>query len=298
MLSGVLRAPAAPTGAYAPGGSAVHRLDPRVKQAWLLALVALPGASRIEVRLLVAAGVAAASAAVLPERTWKPQLAQLGALSALLWVFTVLGADSVAPLVSPRGLPPELEGLPEAPATGYAYALLSLGPLQVTRRGVSLATGAACLSFTALQSASLALSTTPPEAFAASIRWYAQPAAALGLCPDEVALTLLMSLRFVSLVFEEVRNLALGLAARGVDWRALGFAGTAEVWLGLVGRLFANLMDHAADAADAMQARGYRGGAGQHSADAYLPQLRMQPLDWLALAALGGLICATLAVDK
>ena len=44
--------------------------------------------------------------------------------------------------------------------------------------------------------------------------------------PSETALfagaglTLLLSLRFMSLVFEEARNIAMGLAARNIDWKA------------------------------------------------------------------------------
>lgn len=37
---------------------------------------------------------------------------------------------------------------------------------------------------------------------------------------DGAGLTLLLSLRFMSLVFEEARNIAMGLAARNVDWKA------------------------------------------------------------------------------
>ena len=37
---------------------------------------------------------------------------------------------------------------------------------------------------------------------------------------DSAGLTLLLSLRFMSLVFEEARNIALGLAARNIDWKA------------------------------------------------------------------------------
>ena len=33
-------------------------------------------------------------------------------------------------------------------------------------------------------------------------------------------LTLLLSLRFMSLVFDEARNIAMGLASRNVDWKA------------------------------------------------------------------------------
>jgi hypothetical protein len=54
------------------------------------------------------------------------------------------------------------------------------------------------------QSAHLALSTTPPEAMAASLKWYLSPLARLGLPVDEVVLTTLLSLRFMALVFEEV----------------------------------------------------------------------------------------------
>lgn len=39
----------------------------------------------------------------------------------------------------------------------------------------------------------------------------------------------------------QVRNLCLGLAARGVDWRAQGGRGSLLMVGRLVGRLFANL---------------------------------------------------------
>jgi general transcription factor 3C polypeptide 2 len=63
----------------------------------------------------------------------------------------------------------------------------------------------------------------------------------LGVPTQRIALTLLLSLRFMSLVFEEVRNLCLGLAARGVDWRAQGGRGSLEILGRLVVRLFGNL---------------------------------------------------------
>ncbi len=47
------------------------------------------------------------------------------------------------------------------------------------------------------------------------------PLRLLRLPVDEIALTLLLSLRFMALVTEEMRNLSLGLAARAVPWRRL-----------------------------------------------------------------------------
>jgi hypothetical protein len=46
-------------------------------------------------------------------------------------------------------------------------------------------------------------------------------------------LTLLLSLRFMAVAFEEIRNLALGVAARGVQWPTLGPAGGIRVSLGV-----------------------------------------------------------------
>jgi len=76
---------------------------------------------------------------------------------------------------------------------------------------------------------------------------------------EHAGLTLLLSLRFMSLVFEEVRNLSLGLAARGIDWNGLGPAGGIQVLIRLGGRLFSNLMQRSDSIAQAMCARGFVG---------------------------------------
>ena len=51
-------------------------------------------------------------------------------------------------------------------------------------------------------------------------------------------MTLLLSLRFLSLVFDETRNLCLGLAARAVDWRRMGRGQSVAIGVSLFGRLF------------------------------------------------------------
>lgn len=54
------------------------------------------------------------------------------------------------------------------------------------------------------QSASLYLSTTTPEQIAFALQWFLRPLDKLGLPVAEVILTLLLSLRFINLVFDEV----------------------------------------------------------------------------------------------
>ena len=81
----------------------------------------------------------------------------------------------------------------------------------------------------------------------------------VGAPVDELALTLLLSLRFVALVFEEARNIALAVLARGVDWRALGAAGSASAGGAAFSRLADNLFMASERIAEAMVARGFRG---------------------------------------
>lgn len=60
-------------------------------------------------------------------------------------------------------------------------------------------------------------------------------------------------------VFEECRNLCLGLASRGIDWKALGTREVLTIVLGMFTKLFGNLMGRCNNIAVAMTARGFRG---------------------------------------
>lgn len=78
------------------------------------------------------------------------QLGRMAILSGLLFVMLALGTDGVPPVMQARRPLAMAEGLPRLPAalSGYKYVLLKLGPFQLTRKGVSLAAAASCLSFT------------------------------------------------------------------------------------------------------------------------------------------------------
>lgn len=80
-----------------------------------------------------------------------------------------------------------------------------------------------------VQSASLCLTTTPAEELALGVKAYLSPLALLRCPVEEISLTLLLSLRFLAVVFDEIRNLALGLAARSVDWRSMGAGAGMQV---------------------------------------------------------------------
>ena len=65
-------------------------------------------------------------------------------------------------------------------------------------------------------------------------------------------------------VFEEIRNLCLGLAARGMPWPRLGRAHTVAVWLILINKLFANLFARSTSIAESLRARGITDPAVHH----------------------------------
>lgn len=57
----------------------------------------------------------------------------------------------------------------------------------------------------------------------------------------------------------QVRHLALGLAARNINWAQLGFMGSVDLVVALAGKLLRNLFAHAEKIAAAMHARGFEG---------------------------------------
>ena len=169
------------------------------------------------------------------------------------------------PALQPRAPPAALAGLPPLPlpTTGYRYVVAHFLFITVTRRSLALATSAAATAFAALQASSLVLTTTPAEGVALALT--TPPWAGRGgrdVVAGRTGLTLLLSLRFLALVFDEARGLALGLAARGIDWNGLGSGGGIQIALRLVGRLFRSLQERAADVAVAMRARGFAGPGG------------------------------------
>jgi len=263
-LTKFLELPTVPIGSFVSSPtSPLHRMDARVKQAWLAALLVLPASGGVDDKIATCVWLTATTVAALPRRVWRPQLQSLMTVCAVFFVAVAIGADSVAPVVSAREPPASLEGLEGLPelASSYKYVLFHLGPLQLTRKGINLAVTSSAMTFTVLQSAHLALCVTTPEAMAAGLRWYLAPLRALRVPVEEVIFTLLLSLRFTSIVFEEVRNLSLGLAARNIDWRALGWRGSVDLSGRLLERLLDSLFANSAAISDAVISRGYKDAA-------------------------------------
>lgn len=243
----------------------LHRVHARAKLFLLLAVLLLAARSPPTARAATAAAVAIVTAVTLPPPLARAQLRRVAGVAAFIFFLTAIGAEGVPPPLQARAPAPALAGLPPLPtptASSYSYVLFHFAFITVTRRSLNLATSAAATAFVALQGSSLALTTTPAEDAALALTTAPRLPGSRRGPAGATALTLLLSLRFMALVFDEARGLALGLAARGIPWRDLGSGGAIALLLRLVGRLFANLQARSSDVAVAMAARGFVGPAG------------------------------------
>lgn len=259
-LTKLIDVPAVPIGSFvAEPVSGLHRLDPRVKQAWLAALLLLSPNGTGEEKVLLCCCLTLVTAVTLPSRVWRPQVTVLVGMVLLLFILLLVGADTIIPVMQPREPNCSVEGLELIPELeqSFAHILLSIGPLQITRKAASLAISSSCLTFTVLQSTSLILYTTTPEKMASGLRWYLQPIALLRAPIDELTFTLVVCLRFTSIVFEELRNISIGLAARGLDWESLGLRGSLSMFASLLARALDSMLSSSESVSDALLARGY-----------------------------------------
>ncbi|KAE9453139.1 hypothetical protein C3L33_14957, partial [Rhododendron williamsianum] len=266
----------------------LHTVDPRIKLAWLLALVLLPARSNILMRFGLVIYLAVLSVWVLPKEVW--MMAHHPSSSKKPTTCT----DWIAEY---SGIFRRLFICDHEVRTITAY-----------KKGLVCSSTSACLTFTVFQSASLCLTTTTSEQLAYALQWFMLPLTKIGVPVAEAILTLLLSLRFINLVFDEVRNVALGIVSRRINWQQLTFmetlmvsthfefsnisGGIFAVFFMYIRRIFKNIFSHAEQISQAMIVRGFRGDSNAHkiyfSSDSSIGMPNI-----LSLLCLVGLIGAT-----
>jgi energy-coupling factor transport system permease protein len=292
----------------------LHRLDPRVKLAWLMSLLLTPILANAtwRIALVIFLGLLALVASI-PRRVWRSQMGLLTALCALVFLTTLFLPDGMAVSSQPR-LPtdelafaeqttpptanperpwwqqwgenpspatPSLSDLPQP--TGYRYVLFKQGRFLITQRSLELAMRLGTLLFTLIYSVNLYLLTTAPEEITAALENLLQPLRRFKLPVTELVLTLTLALRFMPLVLEEVQNLVRAIRTRAINWRKIGAKGAIKIWLAVADRLLENLFLRAEQVAGAMQVRGFT-DMSKHR-NPWQPQ-RLYGRDYLALAAM------------
>jgi energy-coupling factor transport system permease protein len=298
----------------------LHRLDSRVKLAWLMTFLIAPIlANPIWRLMLVGMLIVLTLTAAIPWRVWKQQMGLL-----LLFCILVFGLSAIAPDALPSEHQPRLPAeeltfsqqpatLPPPPQpkpwyksfnlgsnfpilnpksqisnqlpqpTNYRYVLFKQGPIKITRKSIDLAINVSTLFFTVIYSTNLYLLTTASEEITCALENLMQPLRRLHWPVTEIALTLTLSLRFIPLVLEEIQNLVRSVSTRAINWKKLGFRRAAQVWLMIAERLLENLLLRAEQIASAMKVRGFT-SPDRHRVEWHQLQLKIR--DWIALGCL------------
>lgn len=291
-----------PIGQYVDPGEGGRRswlreLDPRLKLLWTLAFLLTPILAGSLWRLgLVGLLLLITLASGLPARLWLRGVILWLSLAVLVGLLSCVLPMGGVPPASLQRPPTELRLVPAAPAaerSGLAWELLrwgparigslQLGPLVVTRKSAQLGLNSATLLFTLIHSANLLLLTTSPEQLVWAIDWWLMPLGRLGLPAERLGFILLLSLRFLPLVQEELQNLLRSLATRAVHLRSLGWKGGLALVLALGERLLANVLLRSEQGAEALLARGGRWLPPQELRD---EAGGLRPTSWVALAGL------------
>jgi energy-coupling factor transport system permease protein len=259
----------------------LHKLDPRVKLAWLMTFLVAPLLANPYWRIALSALLVVVTlSAAVPLRVWKQQMGWLLTLSIFVFAITAISPDGLGIDSQPR-LPTSELNLPQP--NDYHYVLWEAGKFIITRRSLDVAIRVSTLLFTLIYSTNLYLLTTAPEEITAGLEELMEPLRRFKLPITEIALTLTLSLRFIPLVLEEIQNLVRSIRTRAINWKGLGIRRSLEVWLVVVEKLLENLLMRAEQIAIAMDVRGFT-SPNEHRVQWH--QLRLRWHDWLALGTL------------
>ncbi len=263
----------------------LHKLDPRVKLIWLMSFLFAPilanDICRVVLALLL---IAITLISGIPFRVWRQQMGWLLLLSFFLILTAAIAPDGFHINYQPR-LPADHLNLPQPSSYNYVLFQLQQGSfkLAITRKSLHLGINASSLLFTLIYGSNLYLLTTAPEEITAALENWMRPLRRFNVPVIEIVLTLTLSLRFISLVLEEVQNLIRSVWTRAINWKKLGVRKSIQVWLIVAERLLENLLLRADQIASAMKVRGFT-SPNTHRVQWH--HLRLKKSDWGALAIL------------
>ncbi len=253
-----------PIGQYVSGKSSwIRVIDPRIKLSWILAFLLTPILANSIWRISTAFVLLLITfISLLPPRIWWRSLVFLLTFSLIIgFLSIVLPASEVSSELTIRA-PDEIPGAILLTRSWdifrvgpFNFGGITLGPLIVDRRSAELGIKTSTLVFTVIHSVNLMLITTPPEDLVWAIRWFLAPLSLLGFPLERLSFQLLLALRFLPLVQEELQNLFRSIGVRAIDFRKLGFKTTLSFFVSLGERLLSNILLRAEQGADSLISR-------------------------------------------
>ncbi len=253
-----------PIGQYVSGKAGWLRcIDPRIKLSWILLFLLTPILANSVWRISIACFLLFITfISFLPPRIWWRSLVFLLLFSLIIgFLSIVLPASEISSGLSIRA-PDEIPGVVVLSRSWEVFRLgpfnfggISIGPLIVDRRSAELGIKTSTLIFTVVHSVNLMLITTPPEDLVWAIRWFFAPLTLLGFPLEKFSFQLLLALRFLPLVQEELQNLFRSIGVRAINFRDLGLKKTLGFFVTIGERLLSNILLRAEQGADSLMLR-------------------------------------------
>ncbi len=253
-----------PIGQYVSGNSSWLRgIDPRIKLSWILLFLLSPILANSIWRISIACVLLLITVlSLLPPRIWWRSLIFLLVFSLIFGFLSIVLPTSEASSELTIRSPDEIPGAIVLIRSWEIFRLgpfnfggISLGPLIVDRRSAELGIKTSTLIFTVIHSVNLMLITTPPEDLVWAIKWFLTPLTLLGFPMDKLSFQLLLALRFLPLVQEELQNLFRSIGVRAIEFRKLGLKSTLGLFVTLGERLLSNILLRAEQGADSLMSR-------------------------------------------
>jgi energy-coupling factor transport system permease protein len=263
-----------PLGVYIAGSSLIHRLQARTKLiiiAWLAALLFLANRRAWHIApylvvlalLLLAVGLSGIRPSYIFQRM------------RLLLLLVIL-ADIPALLFTPGDTTLATFG----PAHLSLWGLdLPIGPVVISSDGAWLVVGFSSIFLLIFLASQLLALTTSPVALAEGVALLLRPLRRWHLPADELALMMLVALRFLPLLVEETGQLIKAQQARGASFNTGPLRQRSRAVLALMMPMLRGALRRAGELAVALEARGYA-VAGEQT---LLYETRLRRIDYTAL---------------
>ena len=166
---------------------------------------------------------------LLPSRVWWRSLFFLSCLSLLIGCISILASSDIQSLDGYLRNPNELQVVLESQKEWNILQIpsqkiwfINFGPYNLSRKAFELGIKTSTLIFTVIHSVNLMLLTTLQEDIVWGLSWFMYPLRKIGLPTSKWLFQLLIALRFIPLVQEELQNIIKSESVRSINFRNLG----------------------------------------------------------------------------
>src|SRR5690554_6282805 len=245
-------------GQYFPGDTFIHKLDPRIKILIIMMfIVSLFFIKTFKPYLLILAFILFS--------IWLSKVPFKYVLKGLKPLMLIIGITFIINVLLTKG-----------------EVLFEIGPLTITKEGLSQAVFMALRLIFLITGTSLLTLTTSPISLTDGIEKLLSPFKKIGLPAHELAMMMTIALRFIPTLLEETDKIMKAQKARGADFESGNILNRAKNLVPLLVPLFINAFRRADELATAMEARCYRGGDGRTR----LNELRFVRRDYAVLTGM------------